>query len=359
MRILYVHRGYFPSIAGAETMARVIAERMQQRGHAVQLLMATHENTIQRTTYNGVAITAVPLLDAQALQEIQEWQPEILHSIDAVDPFFPRAALTRARAGKRPFMITPASAIETWQDSKATMAVCREAEAVFVLTNEEAERFRCDGVDARKLVITGQGSYLQGTPNPASFRRRYDIVGPLVLFLGRKLYFKGYQTLLEATRHVWTQLPDTIFMFMGPRWDADCVDLFRTFADPRIIELEVADEQEKYSALTACDVLCLPTTVDVFPLVFVEAWACGKPVITAPFPGAAEVVRDGKDGLIVEREPVALAKAIVTLLNDPGRRLVLGEAGRQRVRRELNWDVVADRILEGYHHALRLREELS
>lgn len=333
-------------------MARMIARRVQQRGHVVQLLTGTHEDTIQHAAFDGLTVTAVPSFDPPVLQKIREWQPEILHVIDAVDPSFPHAALTMAQAWKLPLMITPASAIETWQDSTATMAVCRAAERVFVLTNAEAERFRRCGVDAKKLVVTGQGSHLEGTPDPAGFRRRYSITGPLVLFLGRKVSFKGYQILLEATRHTWAQRDDSMFMFVGPRWDSDCGEQFRTFADPRIIELEMVEEQEKYSALTACDVLCLPTTIDVFPLVFVEAWACGKPVITATFPGAAEVIHDGEDGLIVKPEPVALADAIVALLNDPERRLALGEAGRARVKRELNWDAVVDCIVEAYYQNL-------
>jgi len=345
---MYVHRGYFPSLAGAETMARVIAKQMQQRGHTVQLLMSTHEDTVQHTTFDGVPVVAVPALHPQALQEILEWRPDIVHAIDTVDPHFPRAALTMAQVWRTPFVITPASAIETWQDVPATMEVCCAADMVFVLTNKEAERFCQYGVNSKRLVVTGQGAHLLGNPDPDGFRRRYGITGPLVLFLGRKVHFKGYKTLLEATRQVWVQRDDTIFLFMGPRWDTACLDTFDTFAHPRIIEVEEADEQEKYSALSACDLLCLPTMIDVFPLVFVEAWACGKPVITAPFPGAAEVVRHGIDGLIVEQEPASLSEAIIALLNDPQRRQALGTAGRERVQYELNWAVVVDRIEEGY-----------
>ena len=40
-------------------------------------------------------------------------------------------------------------------------------------------------------------------------------------------------------------------------------------------------------ALAACTVFCLPSTADIFPLVFLEAWACARPVVSGAFPGAS------------------------------------------------------------------------
>ena len=355
MRILYIHRGYFPALAGAEMMARLLAEQMHRRGHTVQLCMSTSAHQAHPLIGQGVPLMALPSFQPQVVQDVLPWQPDIIHAVDAVDPLFPRAALNLAQMWQLPFVITPASAIETWQDIADTMTVCRSAKLIFVLTNEEAKHYLKAGIAAEQLRMTGQGPYLVGTADPEGFRQRYHITGPLVLFLGRKVRFKGYHLLLEASRYIWAERPDTTILLMGPRWDDDCLDVFHAFANPRIIEVDVTNDDQKVSALQACDVLCLPTMVDVFPLVFVEAWACGKPVISTPFPGVQEVIRANVDGLIVEPDAEAIARGIVTLLNDPALRKMLGQAGYERVQRELNWPSIAETVEAGYTYCCTMR----
>jgi len=336
-------------------MARLIAKCMQQRGHTVHLCMGAQRQAPHEMTEEGLTISALLSLEPEYVKRVIGWKPDIVHAIDTVDPYYPRAALGIAQRWRVPFVITPASAIDTWHDVEDTLAVCRSADLVFVLSNTEAMRFQSHGVAAERLVSIGQGAHLSDSWDAAGFRQRYGINTSLVMFLGRKVRSKGYGLLLEASRHIWVKRSDAVILFMGPRLDDDCAYLFETFADPRIIELPTMNEHEKHSALRACDLLCLPTMIDVFPLVFVEAWVCGKPVVTTPFPGVADVVRDGVDGVVAEPNPLSLAQAIITLLDDPERRHALGAAGRQRVTHELNWESIADQIEAGYARCYRYR----
>ena len=71
----------------------------------------------------------------------------------------------------------------------------------------------------------------------------------------------------------------------------------------------------------ACD-LYLGTSVggESFGIVLVEAMAAGLPVVASDIPGYDEVVTDGVDGFLVPpRDPEALARAVGTILDDPGR----------------------------------------
>lgn len=355
MRIMYLHQGYFPSLAGAEMMARMIAAQIQHRGHTVCLCMGTHHHHAHYLQHEGIPIVALPSFQPQAVQALLPWQPDIIHVIDAVDPSFPRAGLDIAQAWQIPFVMTPASAIDTWQDAMDTIHVCRNADLLYALTNQEAQLYVQAGVPKDRLLITGQGPYLAGQADPASFRRYYGITGSLVLFLGRKVRFKGYHLLLAACKSLWTQRPDTTVLFMGPRWDSDCQAVFQSFADSRIIEVDAVTDDQKLSALHACNVLCLPTMIDVFPLVFVEAWACGKPVISTPFPGVQDVIRNGVDGFIAAPDAPSLAETIVRLLNNPTLQQTLGAAGYERVQRELNWETIADHIEASYHQLFSVR----
>jgi glycosyltransferase involved in cell wall biosynthesis len=335
-------------LAGAEPMTYRVAEVMQKRGHQVKVICRSSKDSFETQSPNGLEMIGVPTLEAKGLRIHLNWPPDIVHAVDAVWPEYPEAALALAREWGVPFTITPASAVSTWHAPEATLAVCQQADVVFVLTQAERQQFQEQGILKDRLVVIGQGPQLVGKPDPESFRRTYQISGPMVLFLGRKIHFKGYKSLLAATSKVWSRYPETNFVFIGPRWDSDCAEIFAAFADSRIIEIGMVDEVEKHSALAACDLVCLPSTAEVFPLVYVEAWACGKPVVASPFAGIEEIVQHGKDGLIVSATPPAIARAILHLLGDVRKRQVMGAAGLSRVRRQFNWEVVADYIEAAY-----------
>jgi glycosyltransferase involved in cell wall biosynthesis len=189
---------------------------------------------------------------------------------------------------------------------------------------------------------------LRGRPDPAGFRARLGLRGPVVVFVGRRIPSKGYAELLRAASSVWRELPDARFLFLGPNSDPAAAQIFRDHADPRIVDLGAVDEQTKHDAIAASDVLCLPSTADVFPLVFLEAWMCGKPVVSGDFVGADGVVEHGVDGLVVAPRPAEIADALVHLLSDDEVRRAMGRAGQAKVRRDFTWERVAASVEAGY-----------
>ncbi len=88
---------------------------------------------------------------------------------------------------------------------------------------------------------------------------------------------------------------------------------------------------------------------DASPAVLKEALACGVPAIATDIGGAAEILRDGETGLVVPpRAPAALARAILTLLNNPDRARGMGERGCRDVSQRFTPDRLADETLEAY-----------
>ena len=79
-----------------------------------------------------------------------------------------------------------------------------------------------------------------------------------------------------------------------------------------------------------------------FGIVFLEAAACGIPQIAGRSGGADEAVVHGTTGLVVDPlDDVAVAGALAELLDDSDKRRAMGEAGRERARTELSYDVLA------------------
>ncbi|HEX8242142.1 MAG TPA: glycosyltransferase, partial [Longimicrobium sp.] len=92
------------------------------------------------------------------------------------------------------------------------------------------------------------------------------------------------------------------------------------------------------AAMRALDVVVHASTQpEPFGLVIAEAMACGRAAVVSAAGGAAEIVRDGADALVVPpADAPAMAEAIRRLVEDPDLRARLGDAGRARAGREFD-----------------------
>jgi phosphatidylinositol alpha-1,6-mannosyltransferase len=81
--------------------------------------------------------------------------------------------------------------------------------------------------------------------------------------------------------------------------------------------------------------------------VFIEAAACGRPVVVGDSGGARESLVDGETGILVDgKDTAAVADAVAGLLADPDLGAKMGAAGRERVVRDHTWPRIADQLAE-------------
>ena len=179
-------------------------------------------------------------------------------------------------------------------------------------------------------------------------RRR--LPGPIVLFAGRFVAYKGVDVLIKAA----ADLPISLVVVgdgpMRASWTALAA---RTAGPGRIVFTgEIADDELK-AYFEACDVFVLPsvTRAEAFGFVLLEAMAHGKPVIsTALRSGVSWVNQDGVTGVVVPPGNVATLRAAIQQLTvDVALRQRFGTAGRQRVRGEFSLRQMTDRFVDVCH----------
>jgi phosphatidylinositol alpha-mannosyltransferase len=102
--------------------------------------------------------------------------------------------------------------------------------------------------------------------------------------------------------------------------------------------------------LASADVLCSPCSLASFGMVVLEGMTAGVPVVATHLPGFAGVMRDGVDGLMVDRpdDEAGFAAALDTVLSDPALGARMGAAGRERALEHFSWPVVVDRLEDLY-----------
>jgi glycosyltransferase involved in cell wall biosynthesis len=160
---------------------------------------------------------------------------------------------------------------------------------------------------------------------------------------------KGLAVLLKAAKQVIDQGFDVHFLVVGEGYSkSDLVSLSRKLG----IEFRahfVGYWENLLEVFRSLDVFVLPSLSEGFPLVNLEAMACGLPVITTQVGGAAEAVIDSVTGLTVPPgDPAKLANAISALLCQPERRRSMGESGLQLVRSRFDEKQMATKIQDLY-----------
>jgi glycosyltransferase involved in cell wall biosynthesis len=97
----------------------------------------------------------------------------------------------------------------------------------------------------------------------------------------------------------------------------------------------LTDPARQRLAFSAADIFALPSHAETISQTAVEALACGTPVVASDVGGVPEVVRDGITGLLARpRDPDDLARAMLTLADDPSLRARMAAAGEAVVREE-------------------------
>ena len=99
--------------------------------------------------------------------------------------------------------------------------------------------------------------------------------------------------------------------------------------------LFLGKQSDMNQVLSIADILLLPSELESFGLVALEAMACEVPVVATRVGGIPEVVREGIDGFLYDVGDVSsMAEGCLAILDDPGLRFTMGEAARDRARRE-------------------------
>ncbi len=184
---------------------------------------------------------------------------------------------------------------------------------------------------------------------------------PLVVCVSRLVPRKGQDVLIRAMREVRRRVPDAALLIVGAGPYEARLRRLAERAPHRSVSFvgEVTEEDlPRYYAVG--DVFAMPCRsrlggleVEGWGNVFIEAAACGRPVVVGDSGGAREAVEHGETGLLVDgRDVEEVAEAVASLLEDPVYATRLGKAGRARVERDHTWPRAAERLAAWLHAAV-------
>lgn len=235
-----------------------------------------------------------------------------------------------------------------WLDSRLKQRVLRTVDAVVGVSEGILDVYRRSGLLAgiRRVRVVYSIPPLRSPAVPAeadALRQRLRLGGrPVVLYVGKFSPGKGTADLVAAAEKVVAALPDALFVFVGEG------DLGAE--RPHIRCLGPLPNREVLALYPLADLVVVPSVIpDALSRVILEAMAADRPVIGTRVGGTPELIREGKTGLLVERnDPDGLARAIVSILGDAELRASMATATRQHLQERFAEDGSLDGLLALY-----------
>jgi glycosyltransferase involved in cell wall biosynthesis len=269
---------------------------------------------------------------------------------DVIDAsfFYPDgpAAMAVASALDIPFSIKARGAdIHHWGRQAGTApkiaAAARAASGLLAVSEAMREDMIALGMDSEKIRVHYTGVDLdrfRPVPDRTAAKVALGLAGPVVISAGAFIARKGQAELIRAI----ATLPGVTLLLAGAgQQQRACQRLAETLriAD-RVRFLGSVPHADLPALLGAADVMALPSVSEGLANAWVEALACGTPVVISDAGGAREVVDRAEAGRIVARTPRAIADAINDLLLNPP----APQAVRQSALR-FSWETNGDTLL--------------
>ncbi len=217
------------------------------------------------------------------------------------------------------------------------------------------------GVDTRRFAPLDMPER-QAVRRELAARHDLPAAAPWVLAVGRLVYKKGFDVLIEAMPRLLAAQPEAraLIVGAGPLERELREQAERAGVASRVVFAGSVPHLELPSYFAAAEAVVVPSVhgpsgnVDGLPNTLMEALSSGTPVVASAVAGIPDVVVDGENGLLVaERDATALAFALMRLLGDSQLRREVATRARSNAEAELDWTRIA-KSFERIYRAARV-----
>lgn len=218
------------------------------------------------------------------------------------------------------------------------------------------------GIQDSRIMTLYSGLDIEHIPNVDAEMRRIlninsdqPVIGTVATIDPRK----GYEYLIEALAEIKKNYGDIKCVIVG---DGDST--YKSKLGMLSKRLGVSDnivyvgfQHNVYPYISMMDIFVLPSIMEGFGIVILEAMAMSKPIVATKVGGIPEIVADNITGILIEpKDPISLASAILSILDDSEKRSLMGMAGRKRVELFFSIKVTIKTLEEVYENILNAKK---
>ena len=379
IRVLQAAKWYSPAVGGIETVVRNIALGLGD-SMAIRVLACSPDRDTRQEVVDNVPVTRAGTLTVKfstplSLSYLRIFR-KMARNADIIQlhapfPLADLALLLACGAVRK-----SGAGVAVWWHTDVVRQkklmllykplmdyMLRRTDRVFVSSQSIADNSRYLATYRSKLRVIPFGlnirEYEAANRLPVLTEALSDAANKKVLFVGRLVYYKGLDILLEAFENC--PGAELFVVGDGPLHSELQERIRRQGTEKRIHFMGKVTDDVLHAAYADCDLLVLPSNYssECFGLVQLEAMVYGKPVINTNLPtGVPEVSLHGESGITVPPgDPAALGRAIRELCGDDALRERLGRGAYQRVRNHFSLEAMADSLQREYKELLEERDE--
>lgn len=187
-------------------------------------------------------------------------------------------------------------------------------------------------------VESGQVEVIYNGVDTEKFRPTEEFSNQ-VLYVGEFLGRKGADIVVEAFQKL--NLSDTKLVLVGKgRMEEELREKVRDSGLEDRVEFRKNVSDEELRGLYSSSIFVMPSKYEGQGIVYVEAMSCGAPVIGCDNSAIPEMIEDGINGYLIDRDSEALSNALESILEDEELRNSISDASREKAK-EFDWDIIA------------------
>jgi phosphatidylinositol alpha-1,6-mannosyltransferase len=360
LEISFIAHGFPPGVGGTELYNEEYARRLHERGHSVRVFTwaATDPRQAEMDAVLPFEIHREPLrtlgkvIDPRGIEAaLLRWKPEVIfisrgsRRLGRVVPAAAECAPVVLSMHELSAKHGGRSRIGSWR-IRQRYGLHRAAR-VTVNSEDTRARLLALGVSPERVAIVHPGvdvsHFVPDLDAGEQARKELGLIGTSsLLTVSRLSANKGHERVIDLLPRLRSRVPNLVYVIVGEGRERPALE--RRAAERRVKEMVrfegfVPDVRRYYNA---CDVFVMASSRsggrgkagEGFGITYVEAGACGMPVVASASGGGAEVIIDGETGCVVDPQDDAMLEAVLLdLLTDRRKARCWGENGRRRVAR--------------------------
>ncbi len=361
MRILLATNDFPPKIGGIQTYCYELAKNLALLGEEIVVLAPGVEGDLEFDKRQNLKIVRVKKKISLYFAFFSILRRERIEKIlVAHRANYARLASWANLLWKIPYtIIVYGGEILLPTSSRSVQKNFKRAKRIIAISHFTKKKLIEIGIPEKKIVVIHPGvDPVKFNPrlDPSPIKKKYNLEGKKVILTASRLAkHKGHQNVLKALPQVLKRVPNLVYLIIGEGEEEEA--LRKMVKDLKLEERvvfagEIAEELPLYYA--ACDLFIMPSyeikergDAEGFGIVYLEANACGKPVIGGRSGGVTDAIIDGETGFLVDPLNInQIAEALIKLLTNPELARKLGRRGRERMEEEFSWKRIAQKVRE-------------
>ena len=336
---------HFPPkwIAGTELLTYNIAKKLSAKGHNVHVITAMDPGLLKENVEEGFTVHRINVPQIRILGYmvrcgemffvLNKLNPDVIHcqgSTVGMPALFSKIFL------KKPYIVSlhGSDIYSDWKfKKKITKLVLNNANGITALT------YHMKGVIAKysnkEVNIIPNGIDLDRFTNSSKTKcglkiRKYNNE-KVIIFVGTLRPVKGIKYLIQAMRILCNADDSARLILVGD--GPDRIDLETMSKELNLGEnicfVGAIPNEKVAEYMMSADIFVLPSLSEGFPVVILEAMACGLPIVTTKIKGLPEIIKEGENGFTVKpASSEQLAEKLLLLLHDDVGRQCISENNR-------------------------------